>query len=72
LTHLARPAESYQPSNITFSHLPPWEGERLKKRARYRAMAERALAELDAWIAERPASDSEPAMSEANLARAAR
>jgi len=53
LTQVSRNAEHYQPSNITFSHLPPWEGQRLKKRARYRAMAERALADLDAWIAER-------------------
>jgi methylenetetrahydrofolate--tRNA-(uracil-5-)-methyltransferase len=52
LTHLRRNPGSYQPSNITFSHLPPWEGERLKKRARYEAMADRALADLERWRVE--------------------
>lgn len=51
LAHLARDAESYQPSNITFSHLSPWEGARLKKRARYEAMAQRALDDLRDWCA---------------------
>jgi methylenetetrahydrofolate--tRNA-(uracil-5-)-methyltransferase len=54
LTHLGRtpPAGRYQPSNITFSHLPPLEGERrrLKKRDRYAALAERALADLGAYV----------------------
>jgi methylenetetrahydrofolate--tRNA-(uracil-5-)-methyltransferase len=50
LTHLARNEKDYQPSNITFSHVPPLEGTRLKKRERYQAIAERALADLDAWI----------------------
>jgi methylenetetrahydrofolate--tRNA-(uracil-5-)-methyltransferase len=50
LTHLSRPAPDYQPSNITFAHLPPLEGTRLAKRARYEAVAARALADLDAWI----------------------
>ncbi|MFZ5893785.1 MAG: methylenetetrahydrofolate--tRNA-(uracil(54)-C(5))-methyltransferase (FADH(2)-oxidizing) TrmFO [Myxococcota bacterium] len=49
LTHLGRHPEDYQPSNITFSHLPPWEGSRLKKRMKYEAMAERGLLALDAW-----------------------
>ncbi|MEN9581143.1 MAG: hypothetical protein RJA70_4152, partial [Pseudomonadota bacterium] len=40
----------YQPSNITFSHLEPWSGDRLKKRAKYDAMSERALGDLSAWI----------------------
>ena len=52
LTQLSRNAETYQPSNITFSHLPPLEGTRLKKRARYEKIAERALADLDAWMRE--------------------
>lgn len=52
LTHLSRPSPNFQPSNITFSHLPPIEGTRLKKRARYEALAARALAELDAWWSE--------------------
>ena len=53
LAHLARPTGDYQPSNITFSQIAPWEGPRLAKRARYEAIAERALADLDAWIAAR-------------------
>jgi methylenetetrahydrofolate--tRNA-(uracil-5-)-methyltransferase len=53
LTHLSRPPPKYQPSNITWAHLPPLEGvgRKLKKRARYEAMAERALGELTKWLA---------------------
>lgn len=52
LTHLARPQPRYQPSNITWAHLPPLEGKgkKLKKRARYEAMAERALLDLATWL----------------------
>jgi methylenetetrahydrofolate--tRNA-(uracil-5-)-methyltransferase len=52
LTHLARPQPKYQPSNITWAHFPPLEGtgRRLKKRARYEAMATRALADLAGWL----------------------
>jgi methylenetetrahydrofolate--tRNA-(uracil-5-)-methyltransferase len=50
LTHLSRNAEDYQPSNITFSHVPPLEGTRLKKRERYEALAARALSDLDVWM----------------------
>jgi methylenetetrahydrofolate--tRNA-(uracil-5-)-methyltransferase len=50
LSHLSRPASPYQPSNITFSHLPPLLGSKLKKRARYEALAARALADLDTWM----------------------
>lgn len=49
LSHLRRAEVPFQPSNITFSHLPPWEGERLAKRAKYAAMAERALGALGSW-----------------------
>ncbi len=56
LAHTRRHPDDYQPSNITFAHLPPWEGKRLQKRAKYEAMAERALADLDAWIARRAAA----------------
>jgi methylenetetrahydrofolate--tRNA-(uracil-5-)-methyltransferase len=45
-----RHADDYQPSNITFAHLPPWEGRRLQKRAKYEAMAERSLEALDRWL----------------------
>ncbi|MFO7177678.1 MAG: methylenetetrahydrofolate--tRNA-(uracil(54)-C(5))-methyltransferase (FADH(2)-oxidizing) TrmFO [Pseudomonadota bacterium] len=53
LTHVSRNPETYQPSNITFAHLSPWTGPRLSKTARYEAMAERALRDLDAWLATR-------------------
>jgi methylenetetrahydrofolate--tRNA-(uracil-5-)-methyltransferase len=55
-THLARKVERYQPSNITWSHLPPLANSRLKKRDRYEAMSERALRDLDAWLAETSSS----------------
>jgi methylenetetrahydrofolate--tRNA-(uracil-5-)-methyltransferase len=55
LTHLKRNADDYQPSNITFSHIAPWEGTRLKKREKYEAMAERALRDLAAWSTARSA-----------------
>jgi methylenetetrahydrofolate--tRNA-(uracil-5-)-methyltransferase len=47
VTHLGRNAADYQPSNITFSHIEPWDGRRLKKREKYEAMAERALRDLE-------------------------
>jgi len=50
LCHLARNPENYQPSNITFSHIAPWDGARLKKRSKYEAMAERALGDLASWL----------------------
>lgn len=53
LTHLGRNAKDFQPSNITFAHLPPWEGGRLPKRDRYEAIAARALTDFDAWLAAR-------------------
>lgn len=49
LVQTRRHPEDYQPSNITFAHLPPWEGRRLKKRDKYEAMAERALSALAGW-----------------------
>ena len=53
LTHLKRNPDDYQPSNITFSHIAPWEGTRLKKREKYEAMAERALRDLASWLSSR-------------------
>jgi methylenetetrahydrofolate--tRNA-(uracil-5-)-methyltransferase len=50
LAHLSRRVEDFQPSNVNFSLLAPWAGPRLRKRARYQAMADRALADLDAWL----------------------
>jgi methylenetetrahydrofolate--tRNA-(uracil-5-)-methyltransferase len=56
LTQLGRvpPSGRYQPSNITWAHLPPLEQpgkKKLRKRARYEAMAERALVDLAGWLA---------------------
>jgi methylenetetrahydrofolate--tRNA-(uracil-5-)-methyltransferase len=52
LTQLGRNGDDYQPSNVTFSHLPPWDGKRLSKRTKYEAMSARALAALCAWMRE--------------------
>jgi len=52
LTQLARNADDYQPSNVTFSHLPPWDGKRLPKRTKYEAMSARALDSLSAWMSQ--------------------
>lgn len=49
ITHTQRPNPDYQPSNITFSHIAPWTGQRLHKRAKYAAMSERALTDLRLW-----------------------
>ncbi len=56
MEQLRRPAEDYQPSNITFSHLLPWTGPRLAKRAKYEAMSQRALEDLDGWLHARRAT----------------
>jgi len=60
IAQLSRNPEDYQPSNITFSHLEPYLGVRLKKRAKYEVMAERALVDLAAW-----AGTAEPAAASA-------
>jgi methylenetetrahydrofolate--tRNA-(uracil-5-)-methyltransferase len=57
IAQLSRHPEDYQPSNITFSHIAPWvptigangKPQRLAKRAKYDAMAERALSDLGSW-----------------------
>ena len=53
-THLMRPNERFQPSNITWACMPPAENRRLKKRDRYQWMSERALVDIDAWLASAP------------------
>jgi methylenetetrahydrofolate--tRNA-(uracil-5-)-methyltransferase len=60
LTQLRRGDGGYQPSNITWAHLPPLEPQqrRLKKRARYERLAERALADLAPWLESIAAIDS--------------
>jgi methylenetetrahydrofolate--tRNA-(uracil-5-)-methyltransferase len=49
-THLSRVTDRFQPSNITWACIPPPEDGRLRKRDRYQAMADRALADLDRWL----------------------
>jgi methylenetetrahydrofolate--tRNA-(uracil-5-)-methyltransferase len=49
-THLSRPNEKFQPSNITWACIPPLTDRKLKKRDRYEAMAQRALSDLDGWL----------------------
>jgi methylenetetrahydrofolate--tRNA-(uracil-5-)-methyltransferase len=51
IVHTQRPNPDYQPSNITFSHVKPWEGKRLGKRDKYAAMSDRALVDLGLWAA---------------------
>lgn len=53
-THLRREAERFQPSNITWACLPPPPDRRLRKQERYQRMADRALADLDAWLRSAP------------------
>jgi methylenetetrahydrofolate--tRNA-(uracil-5-)-methyltransferase len=64
LTQLGRNGDDYQPSNVTFSHLPPWDGKRLSKRVKYEAMSARALAALCAWMKEHSLS---PGLAEHEL-----
>jgi len=61
LTHLARdPGDKhgFQPSNITWAHVPPLEGsngrKKLPKTEKYERMAERALRDLEAWLRDAP------------------
>ncbi|MDO4798359.1 MAG: methylenetetrahydrofolate--tRNA-(uracil(54)-C(5))-methyltransferase (FADH(2)-oxidizing) TrmFO [Coriobacteriales bacterium] len=44
----------YQPMHVNFGLVPPIDGPRLKKRARYQAYVTRALADLDAYLGARP------------------
>lgn len=53
-THLMRQSERFQPSNITWACIPPPEDARLRKRDRYQAMADRALVDLERWLATAP------------------
>jgi methylenetetrahydrofolate--tRNA-(uracil-5-)-methyltransferase len=55
-THLSRETERFQPSNITWACIPPPADPKLRKRDRYQAMADRALADLDAWLANAPSA----------------
>ncbi len=53
-THLMRQQPVYQPSNITWACMPPHENPRLKKRDRYAALVERAVAAHAGWLATAP------------------
>ncbi|MGH7281606.1 MAG: methylenetetrahydrofolate--tRNA-(uracil(54)-C(5))-methyltransferase (FADH(2)-oxidizing) TrmFO [Polyangiaceae bacterium] len=54
LTHLSRKQDRFEPSNITWACMPPLENRKLKKKDRYQVMADRALADLDAWLGAPP------------------
>ena len=52
--YATNPATSpYQPMHVNFGIVPPLEGPRLKKRDRYARYSQRALADLDAYLATR-------------------
>jgi len=53
--HLQTPRKDFQPSNVTWALVAPWElppgtRKRPPKREKYELMAVRALAAIDAWI----------------------
>ena len=64
ITHVTRPADDYQPSNVTWAWLPPLGNVRMKKRERNEAIASRALTDLAGWL------DSAPLAAVATPARA--
>ncbi|MFW5738868.1 MAG: methylenetetrahydrofolate--tRNA-(uracil(54)-C(5))-methyltransferase (FADH(2)-oxidizing) TrmFO [Myxococcota bacterium] len=51
LGHLARQDVPFQPSNITWAHVVPLD-KRMRKSARKAALAERAMASVEAWLSE--------------------
>ena len=53
-THLMRPNDRFQPSNITWACMPPISDRKLKKRDRYARMSERALSDFEAWLTSAP------------------
>ena len=54
VAYATNPATSpYQPMHVNFGIVPPLEGPRLKKRDRYARYSQRALADLDAYLATR-------------------
>jgi methylenetetrahydrofolate--tRNA-(uracil-5-)-methyltransferase len=53
LSHLRRPSDDFQPSNVVFSMFPELQSTargRSGKRERHLALAERALTDLDPWL----------------------
>jgi methylenetetrahydrofolate--tRNA-(uracil-5-)-methyltransferase len=69
VAQLSRHPDDYQPSNITFSHVLPYVASpgpngkvpRLAKRAKYEAMAQRALSDLADWAGLERAAPESPA-----------
>lgn len=54
VAYATNPATSpYQPMHVNFGIVPPLEGPRLKKRDRYVRYSQRALADLDSYLATR-------------------
>ncbi|MEZ4395139.1 MAG: methylenetetrahydrofolate--tRNA-(uracil(54)-C(5))-methyltransferase (FADH(2)-oxidizing) TrmFO [Polyangiales bacterium] len=54
MTHLRGNGLPFQPSNITWAHVPPLPNDgrkKIPKRERYERLAERALADITPWIA---------------------
>jgi methylenetetrahydrofolate--tRNA-(uracil-5-)-methyltransferase len=49
-----RATHDFQPANVTWAYFPPLESEVREKKARRRALAERALAAIDAMARETP------------------
>ena len=52
MSHLTRDQADFQPSNIVWSMFPPHAGARLGKRDRQLSLAERALTDLNPWLAQ--------------------
>lgn len=48
--HLRDPSRDFQPSNVMWSLVSPFEGGRMNKRARRDAQSERALQDLETWL----------------------
>jgi len=49
-----RSTDRFQPSNITWACMSPTANRRLKKRDPYQVLSERALIDIDAWLASAP------------------
>lgn len=52
MTHVMRAQDNYQPSNITWACMPPHPNRKLKKRDRYQALSELAIATFAPWVAQ--------------------
>jgi methylenetetrahydrofolate--tRNA-(uracil-5-)-methyltransferase len=50
LSHLRKPVDDFQPSNVLWSMFPPLDNAKLRKAARHQQMSERALAALNDWL----------------------